>query len=395
MSKNLTPLAISNKHRPRDKRFEVPDGAQRGLYLVVQPSGRKGFCVRYRFNGSPRKLTLKSGISLANARKLAADAMYDVENGCDPSEARKARREKDILAKADTVQAVCENFLKREGSKLRTLDHRQRALRRLVYPILGSKPIVEVKRSDINKMLDKIEDMSGKRSADLALQYLRRAFNWHAVRTDDFSSPFVRGMGRYDSAENARDRVLSDDEIRLIWKASAAEGPFPALIRFLLLTAARRSEGAGLAWAEIKNDVWTLPGARHKNKKDLVRPLSRAAMAVVNAQPRIGDFVFSSTDGSRPVSFGRCKRNFIARCGVPDWRLHDLRRTARTLLSRAGVSADIAERCLGHALGGVRGIYDRHSFEPEMAAAFEKLATLIENIVNPADNVTPMRRRSR
>jgi hypothetical protein len=115
----------------------------------------------------------------------------------------------------------------------------------------------------------------------------------------------------------------------------------------------------------------------------------------VQAHPRIGasPFVFT-LDGKQPVSFGRAKRNFIDRSGVKDWRMHDLRRTARTLLSRAGVDVDVAERCLGHALAGVRATYDRHSFEREMRAAFEKLAALIERTVNPPANVvTPMRRK--
>ena len=100
-------------------------------------------------------------------------------------------------------------------------------------------------------------------------------------------------------------------------------------------------------------------------------------------------------DGKQPVSFGRVKRNFIDRSGVKNWRMHDLRRTARTLLSRAGVDVDIAERCLGHALPAIRATYDHHGFEREMRAAFEKLAALIERIVNPTDNVVPMGRKRR
>jgi integrase len=398
MSKNLTPLAISNKHRPKEKRFEVPDGAQRGLHLVVQPTGRKGFCVRYRLNGLPRKLTLKSGLSLADARKAAADAMYEIEKGRDPSAAKKEAKAKSEAAAVNTVQFVCEQFLKREGDKLRTIAQREAVLKRLVYPALGKRLISDVKRSEINKMLDKIEDNSGKRSADLALQYLRRAMNWHAVRDDNFRSPFVPGMGRYDTAANARSRVLNDDELRTIWKASEANGYFGALVRFLLLTGARRGEAAGLRWGEIDGSDWKLPASRNKNKTDLLRPLSKAALAVIDAQPRIADSPYVFTfNGRNPISFGRCKRDFEAKCGITaDWRLHDLRRTARTLLSRAGINADIAERCLGHSLGPIRAVYDRHSFHAEMVVAFEVLAAQIEHIVAPQDaTVVPMVRQQR
>ena len=388
----LTDIAIRNL-KAAPARYELPDPGARGLYVIVHPSGRTSFAVRYRFAGQPKKLTLQAGVSLSAARKLCADALHEVAQGHDPSEAKKTAKAKTEAAAVNTVQYVCEQFLQREGKNLRTLAPRKALLKRLVYPALGKRLIGDVKRSDINRMLDKIEDTSGKRSADLALQYLRRAMNWHAVRDDDFRSPIISGMGRYDTVANARSRVLNDDELRKIWKASEAAGYFGALIRFLLLTGARRQEAAGLQWPEIDGDVWTLPAARNKSMIDFTRPLSKTAKAIIDAQPRIGASPYIFTfNGRRPISFGRCKREFTKNCDVKNWRLHDLRRTARTLLSRAGVNADIGEMCLGHKLRGVRGIYDRHTFEPEMRAAFERLATTIENIVRPTPNVTPMRK---
>ena len=125
---------------------------------------------------------------------------------------------------------------------------------------------------------------------------------------------------------------------------------------------------------------------------ELLRPLSKAALAIVEAQPCLGDYVFSAR-GQGLATFGRSLKTFYQRCGVSGWRPHDLRRTARTLLSRAGVSPDIAERCLGHAIPGVRKIYDRHGFKTEMAQAYEALAALIQNIVTPSPaNVVPLRR---
>jgi integrase len=203
-------------------------------------------------------------------------------------------------------------------------------------------------------------------------------------------------MGRYDIAANRRKRFLNDDEIRQLWKATAVEHPFPALLRFLLLTGCRRSEGAGLRWDEISGHEWLLPAARHKNKKaDLLRPLSDAALAIVRAQPRIDDspFVFSIT-GDKPIGFGGGARQFLQRCGVNDWRVHDLRRTARTLLSRAKIDTDIAEKCLGHLPSGLRQTYDQHRYQHELAHAFAALAALIGRITNPpSDVVMPLQRR--
>lgn len=392
--KRLTDIGIKNLP-PGTKRYEVPDPGARGLYVVVHPSGKTSFAVRYRHAGLPRKLTLQGGVSLAAARKLCADALHEVAQGRDPVEAKKTHKATTAAAAVNTVQFVCEEFLRREGGGLRTRNPRERLLKLHVYPRIGKKLIHEVKRSEINRMLDQIEDTSGKRTADLALQYLRRAMNWHAIRDDNFHTPIVKGMSRYDTAANARSRVLTDDEIRTVWLVSDDTGYFGALIKFLFLTGARRGEAAGLTWDELDGNRWLLPASRSKTKTALLRPLSKAAMAIIQAQPKLGNYVFTF-NGQRPMSFGRGKRAFTKTCDLPTWRLHDVRRTARTLLSRAGVNPDIAERCLGHSRGTIRAIYDRHGFENEMAHAFEALSSQIDRIVNPPANVvTSLRRTAR
>ena len=134
-----------------------------------------------------------------------------------------------------------------------------------------------------------------------------------------------------------------------------------------------------------------------KTKVDLVRPLSPAALALLSRVPRIdgGPFVFTTT-GRRPIGgLERHKAKFDRACGVTGWTLHDLRRTARSLMSRAGISPDHAERCLGHIIGGVRGVYDRHAYHAEKAAAYEALATQIDLIVNPRDNVAELAAQKR
>jgi integrase len=267
----------------------------------------------------------------------------------------------------------------------------------LVYPAIGDVPLAGLKRSHIVRLLDQIEDQCGTKMADLTLAYVRRIFGWHASRVDDFSSPIVRGMGRYDSKARERSRTLSDDELRRIWVAtepeSKAPNPFHALLRFLLLTGARRNEARYLPWDEINGTDWKLPASRNKVKVDLTRPLSKAAQAVIAGQPRIdgGPFVF--TNDGRPMSLSKPKAVFDAMCDVSSWRLHDLRRTCRTLMARAGINADVAEICLGHRLGGVRAVYDRFGYQSEMAHAFEAVAALIERITNPpAGVITPLRR---
>jgi integrase len=123
------------------------------------------------------------------------------------------------------------------------------------------------------------------------------------------------------------------------------------------------------------------------------KPLSKAAQAVMEILPVLGTIVFSGNGRNPMGGLGKRKAKLDKLSGVTGWVIHDLRRTARSLMSRAGVDADIAERCLGHVIGGVRGVYDRHSFFEEKRIAFEKLAALIEGIVNPKDNVVPMTKR--
>jgi integrase len=207
--------------------------------------------------------------------------------------------------------------------------------------------------------------------------------NWHASRSDDFRSPIVRGMNRTTASELARDRVLTDDELRRIWNASC--GMFGDYVRFLLLTAARRAEVAGMTWAEIDGDDWLLPATRNKTGVDLLRPLSKSALEMLAAQPRSSGFVWTTDAGATGLGgFAWFKRQLDATSGVNSWRLHDCRRTARSLMSRAGVPSDHAERCLGHVIGGVRGVYDRHEYHVEKQQAYEALAEIVERIVSGA-----------
>jgi len=109
----------------------------------------------------------------------------------------------------------------------------------------------------------------------------------------------VRGMARTNRSELARDRILSDDELRKVWKAE--QGLFSEYVRFLLLTAARRNEAAHMTWGELQGSDWTLPAARNKTGVDLVRPLSRAAQAILSALPKSGKFVWSTHGGAVPI----------------------------------------------------------------------------------------------
>jgi integrase len=296
----------------------------------------------------------------------------------------------------NTLKAICEDYFKCDGKRLRSAGWREKVLERLVYPELGAKQMGDIKRSDIVRFLDKIEDENGATMADRTLGVLRKIMNWHVSRSDDFRSPIVRGMDRLKQKERARERTLTDDELRAVWHAAeASTGPFGRLVRFILLTAARRTEAAAMTWGEL-NGEWTLPASRNITKVELVRPLSAEACAILPAPVGGCCYIFTA-DGRNPISgFGGFKlvldkavledlrKQDPQAKPLPNWTLRDLRRTAQSLMSRAGVRADHAERCLGRVMPGVRPVYDPYEYFEEKRDAFNKLAAAINDILHPA-----------
>ena len=386
MPRRITDLGLKAL-KPAAQPYEKPLGNR--LYVKVAPSGHRTFTFRYPYGGKRHKVTLEAGISLAAAAREAADMNYQLERGINPTIAKREQRQQAQRALTDTLRAVCEEYFRRDGGKLRSAKDRRRLLDRLVLPVLGDMPIRQIRRSDVIRLLDKIEEQNGLAASQNALAVLSVICNWHAVRDDAFMSPIVRGMARRRPKDHARTRILSDDELRAVWRAAEADiGLFGPQVQFLLLTGSRLREVSNMAWSELQGADWTLPESRNKTKLPLVRPLSAAAQQVLSKLPRKGEFVFSS-DGRRPIGGHEWrKKRFDAACGVCGWVLHDLRRTARSLMSRAGVNSDHAERCLGHVIGGIRGTYDRHEYHREKQLAFEALAAQIDRIVNPRDNVT-------
>jgi integrase len=356
--------------RPGDT---ISDTEIRGFDARRWNTGAVTYSLRYRTARGERKrlqIGKHGNLTADEARKIAKQRAGEVAGGIDPV----ARRRQAEAIAANTVGVVWDEYAARELKTKRSADEQRKCFDRLVRPRIGDRSIYDLRRGDVMKMLDEIEDSRGPVMADRMRAYLARCFKWQMLRDESFTSPIITGMARTSSKERARDRVLTDDELRAISNATA-RGTYGALVRFLLLTAARRSEAAMMTWTELDGSTWTLPAARNKTKVELVRPLSKDATAIVAAQPRDGAYVFSVT------GFSVCKKDLDKASGVTGWRIHDLRRTARSLMSRAGVPSDHAEMCLGHVLPGIRATYDRHSYMDEKREAFEKLAALVAQIV--------------
>jgi integrase len=455
----LTDFAIQNLTPKKGKggvlmSWEKSDSKAKGLRVYVGVSGAKSFIMRFRTNGKLQKLTLgpyspdearKDGkepvapkvgdpLTLAAARMLAAETLLRKNRGFDPVAEKRLSKEAKQQAAENTFEAIAIQYMRREcgikfekdgtpsfdPSKKRSGPEQYRMLQRQVLPSLGDKPVTEIKKSDIVRLLDKLADGElkndkGKRieggeiAADRCLALVRRILNWHAARSDDFRPPLLKGLARTKTSERARERILSDAELRIVWETAGEDaGPFGALVKFLLLTGARRAEAAEMPWSEIDGTDWVLPPARDKVKKGIIRPLSEAARTVLEARPKIEgcEYVFSN-DGGRPLTgYSKPKARLDAAVlaalrkgdpkakALPNWTLHDLRRTARSLLARAGVSTEVAEQCLGHKRKGVEGVYNRYAYAVEMKAAYEDLAAVIQWIVNPptGSNVLPFQK---
>jgi len=387
MRKTLTDKRVAAL-KSRASRYAFPDPELRGLYVRVQPSGAKSFVTVARdLYGKQVWTTIGAAdvLGVDEARDLAREAIKRVRQGLPAIEPPPAR--------PDSFKAVAENWLKRHvaAKRFRSEYEIRRVLERYVYPHWGNRDFISIKRSDISTLLDHVEDNHGAQQADKVLSVARGIANWFAGRDDDYVSPFVRGMRRHSGA---RTRVLEDDELPVIWKTAEGNGQFGAIVRLLLLTGQRREKVNSMKWADLADGVWTIATVEREKNNAGSLALPAQALAIIQAQPRVGEnpYVFAGR-GNGAYDISQSKAPFDRKLPkMPHWTLHDLRRTSRSLMSRAGVRPDIAERVMGHAIAGIEGVYDRHSYREEKADALRRLAMLVDGIVNPRDNVHKLKR---
>lgn len=358
--------------------------APRGFGVRVTAAGVKAFVLDYRIQRKQHRITLGRWPDwpALKAVQRARELRQQIDRGDNPLSQRAMPDE------VKTVGAMLDDFMNRyvrnKDRPLRSGDLIESAIERLIKPRIGKLDLYEIRRSHVVAMLNEIADENGPVAADRALAFVRKAFNWRALEDDELTVPVVPGMARSKPRERARSRTLSDDEIKLIWPALDGLGKFGAIAKLLLLTGQRRDEVSGMAWSEIASDgVWTIPAGRYKSRRDQYVPLSIAALDIVQAQRHRNktDLVFPSKADTPFARHSAGKAKLDKLVPLPSWRLHDLRRTARSLMSRVGVDANVAEMVLGHALPGVRGIYDRYSYADEKRDALARLAAIVDRIV--------------
>lgn len=434
--------------RTRDGREDF----RRTFCLVTRFPGSK-YPSRHAFG--EYKENGKGDLTLEEAREKAALWRRQIRGGIDPRAAERRAKDAAGLQRDLFFGSVIEDYLRRHVKGQRRAAQVEREIRReliertekngKVTPIWRDKPVTEITRADVVTLVQDIADRPAPYQARNVYGHVQTFFNWaiEQGRYELETSPCDRlKPARIIGEKKPRQRVLNDDEIAAFWRATGRLGyPYGPLFRLLAITGQRKSEVAEARWIEFHPDVvrmlrekkpdggidwtkidkglkvWIVPPERFKSDAANLVPLTDHALAVLETLPHYsgkntGDHLFSTTMGTKPVNgFSKAKERldkFMARtlkamfrkrgddphkAKLPDFVLHDLRRTVRTRLSSLRISERIAEMVIGHGKKGLARVYDQHEFADEMREALEAWAARLRSIVDPARaNVVPMRR---
>jgi integrase len=412
----LTDLWLRAAKPPAAGRTEVRDTKVLGLVLQITPLGLMTWGVRgRRANGTEARIKLGEwpAVTLAEARKRALATRAALAAGGDPTaDKRKAKAEAEKRAALPTVAERLNEW--QAAHERRWSDRYTREVARLcnreLIPVLGTRPLFEVDRQGWTAVLT----ATARRSASVGSMLYRTvaSFLSHADAHGWIAEHPLprRGASRIAPSVPSRERVLNDDELRRLWKATATLRPRPrCFVRLLIYTGCRLNEAAGIAIGEFDpaTGVWRLPSSRAKNNRAHVMPIPAALAAELEAlipdgeRERMVDYrLLGRTRGGALSGFSKIKGALDAASGVTEWRFHDLRRVVRSKLAALGIAPDIAERCLNHvgALGTLAQVYDRHRYESEVLAALRRwqqhLAALVGETPEGAE-VVPIRREQR
>jgi integrase len=412
------------KPAPSGKRVIEWDAQVSGFGVRVTDRGHKSYVLVTRYPDDPSRPAIRAignypSMSLARAREIAREWRDDIAKGIDPKDkAEAARRDAEAARReterrrANTFRAAFDSFAQEHLSTLRTGAVIAGVIKKHVVPAFGDRPLAEITRDDGDELLRSIAKRTPTHARRIR-SYLHKFGVWAEEERRAKESPFAR-LKRFGK-EQKRDRVLSLPEIRAIWRASAEVGAFGRAVRLMLATAQRRGEVGEMEWRELDDErkVWLIPRERFKADRAHVVPLSPLALSILADCPKLGRHVFASAriasgGGTIPIAGWSKFKSRLDRAGaealrqltsdpeatISEWRLHDLRRTATTLMTECGVSRFIAGRVLGHAEQGVTGThYDLYGYLNEKRAALDRWGTRLAAIVegrDAPDNVVPL-----
>jgi integrase len=348
---------------------EVP-----GFGIRIRTGGARSWVYQYKVGGKTRRLVIGavSAIKVAKAREAAAELHAKVRLGHDPQAERRDRIQRSL----DTFGNLAERFLAQYRRRPKTTYETGRHLLKYAAP-LHSMAVDAITLRTVADLLARIDKDSGPVLSNRVRSSLSACFTWGMREGLANANPVLNSNKR---GEGARDRVLSNDEIKRIWSAVGDEA-YGTIIKLLILTGQRRAEIGDLRWSETdfaKGEV-TLPAERTKNKRPHVVPLADTARGLLaGLLPNGGDRIF-------PVqAWGVCKAALDKRSGVAGWVVHDIRRSVATGMADIGVQPHIIEAVLNHVSGhksGIAGIYNRSSYAAEKAAALARWDAHVAAIV--------------
>jgi integrase len=369
----LTDSKVMAFKPPAKGQQEHPDAKVTGLRLRVGAGGTKTWIFRARTGGRTinKKLGTYPGMNLTDARTAAAKLVAAIARGGSTEAVER------------TFGAVAEHWIKKVAKpKNDSWRLQERRLEMHVLPLWRDRKIVDIRRADVRDLLDGLEGaVLPNRVLTLVKTIFRFAQNSEWI---DFSP--AEGI-RKPQIELERDRVLTMAEVARVWKAAELLGyPFGPYVRLLTLTAQRRTEVAGMRWADVDLEAasWIIPAADTKGQRLHFVPLSAAAVDILSTLPRLGVHVFTTDGRTHMTNYAKLKARldaFVAatRGPVAAWRLHDLRRSASTHMVRLGVPELVVARVLNHAAKGITArVYALHAYGPEKRHALDTWADEIE-----------------
>lgn len=406
-AKNLT-AAVVDQAKPAAKPYELRDALRPGMALVVHPTGIKTWILRYWLNGKFYRITLgrysadaasKDGLTLAAARELAREKRAKVEAGDNPAEDRKRA----AAGKADFVEAVWDDYVARHlepNAKASSVTKFKGIFKNQIKPKWKGRRIDTIDKRDVLEIVDE-SAKRGPHAANSVVTVLSSFFGWCMSRDIVKVTPML-GVKK-PTVEASRERTLSDNELKTIWKGcdNAKVNPaYAALVRLLILTGCRRTEVAEMQWTELDlaNRAWIIPGERTKNAQEHRVYLTDSMLAIIESMPRVEDCKFVLTTREKAAISGFSKMKAFLDAATPKlahWTLHDMRRTIASGLARMGVALTTIERVLNHQSDSFSPLvrtYQRHDFAPEMQKAWELWSDHVAAVVaGKASNVVPIR----
>jgi len=378
----FTDLWLQKLSRPLGKEVHYGDAACTGLSLKHTDKGVKSFSYTFRLGSKMGRVTLGRypDVSIRFAREKTEDLRRIVASGIDPRTQKKDRLERSEL----TVSIMIDRFIEQYAKpKNKSWKQAQYNLITYLVPVLGSYPIGDVTRRDINSILDDLMEQGKGHTANRTLAHVRKFFGWLTERDLLENSPVAHIKRRYREAQ--RDRELSSEELRAIWHASEAlSASYRAWLRLSLLCGQREMETARMRRSQIKEGVWHLSSSDTKNKRLHLVPLSTQAQSIVdNLMECEGDcLLVSGRIGDQPINgFSKLKARLDELSGVEGWKLHDLRASMATNLGKLGYDRFMIMRVLNHKDGGVTAGYDRYSYLNEKKEALQRWADRLDEII--------------